>query len=99
MTEITKEQAWGDGGFIAVSAVRYALGRMTYVVEETADWVIANWDMLPLDSKNIIRRDIEKAFEKDELARVNFLNLKPLGADCDRKQWERVRVLWKKQEK
>ena len=99
MTELTKEQAWGDRGFIAVSAVRYALGRMTYVVEETADWVIANWAMLPERAKYIIQWGVEWELKRDDIARSRGLSHKPLGADCDRKQWERVRALWKTEEK
>lgn len=99
MTELTKEQAWGAGCFAVVSAVRYALGRMTYVVEETADWVIANWAMLPERVKYVIQRDVERVFVEDAIGRMKNTPHPVLGVDCDRKQWERVRALWKTQEK
>lgn len=58
-----------------VSAVRYALGRMTYIVELTVNYVLKDIDEDKLSDRclDVIREDITKA--------------KNLGMDCDRKQW------------
>lgn len=93
----------GHGGIMATCAVSYCLGRRTYIVAECADWLIAIWDQLPASARAIIKRDVERQFSIDDSARQgvalglppNMTNISyPLGADCDREQWERVRKLW-----
>ena len=42
-----------------------------------------------------IQRDIEEAFARDDADREAGREFKAMGHDCDRKQWERVRSLWK----
>ena len=46
--KITQAQAWGRDGLMAVSAVRYCLGRMTYITGDCADWLIGAWQELPV---------------------------------------------------
>ena len=86
-------------------AVRYCLGRRTYVTWECANWLISTWAQIPERAKAIIKRDIEEEFARDDRIRAMFpkggagsLNAQPtyypLGDDCDRKEWERVRKLW-----
>ena len=76
------------------AAVRYCIGRMTYIVSDCADWIIANWKDWPKNTQEIIKRDLEEAFKSDDEAREGGSKWKPLGWDCDRKEWERVRRLW-----
>lgn len=95
--QLTQEQAWGRGGLMAVAAFRYCLGRMTYIVGDCADWLIANWQNLPENVRKIIQRDTEEAFKRDDEDRENGSEFKALGHDCDRAAWERVRALWKDQ--
>ena len=61
-----------------VSAVRYALGRMTYIVKSTVDYVIKDINDGKLGEKAlwIIRNDIK--YEKN------------LGMECDKQEWERL---------
>lgn len=47
-----------DMEFLAISAVRYARGRATYVVEETCQWVIDHWDDLSDNTRAVIARDV-----------------------------------------
>lgn len=83
--------------WMIINAVRYATGRMTYAVLETCDWLVANWSNLPERVRQIIRQDLECEFRRDDMARADPYRAKmilPLGHDCDRAQWERVRRLW-----
>ena len=48
-----------DGEFLVISAVRYARGRATYVVQETCEWVINHWGELSDNTKAVIARDVE----------------------------------------
>lgn len=79
---------------MVIAAFRYCLGRMTYIVGDCASWLIKIWPYLSKETQNIIKRDLEEAFTRDDEARADGHEYKPLGADCDRFQWERVRKLW-----
>ena len=92
---LTKEQAWGFQGLMAIAAHRYCLGRMTSIVGRCADWLCTEWANLPANVRTIIRRDTEEEFARDDEARERGDTYKPLGHDCDRREWERVRALWK----
>ena len=66
---------------IIICAVRYALGRMSYVVEVVCQYVALK---KPVLSKNCIKcviRDIE-----EELQRYHDLG-KTLGMECDERSW------------
>jgi len=94
--ELTLKEAWGFNGLMASAAFRYCLGRQTYIVGACADWIISNWEKFPQNVKTLIEREVEEEFEKDDKERMHNANATwlPLGHDCDRKEWERVRGLW-----
>lgn len=60
---------------IIISAERYALGRMTYIVEITVNYILQEIedDKLSDSCLDVIREDINSA--------------KNLGMDCDKKLW------------
>ena len=97
MKKITIEQVWGSSRLMAVAAVRYCLGRRTYIVSDCQKWLCAIWDKLPEKAKDIIQRDVEEAFKRDDEDRANGKDyrVRTLGSDCDRRCWERVRKLWR----
>jgi hypothetical protein len=81
---------------IIVGATRYYLGRMTAAACVFAETLADNWDEIDEDSKSIIIRDIEGAFARDDEARAaGQTELLPLGMDCDRAAWDKVRAKWK----
>jgi hypothetical protein len=79
---------------------RYVLGRMTLAVCVWCNWAVANWDKIPNSEKAIIERELDEVFDMDDNARrtcrSDFL---PLGHDCDRQQWERVRAMYRNNQK
>lgn len=89
-----KRNPYGRDGLMALAAFRYCCGRMTYIVGDCADWLIEQWPSLPPSIKDTIQRDLEDEFRRDDEARIENREYKPLGHDCDRAQWERVRQLW-----
>lgn len=91
---MTQEKTYGRDGLMIIAAVRYCIGRMSYIVSDCADWIIANWNEWPEKVRNIVKRDIDDAFRQDDEAREFTSQYFPLGMDCDREQWERVRKLW-----
>ncbi|KQP02509.1 hypothetical protein [Pseudorhodoferax sp. Leaf265] len=87
--------AWTeDEGLLAVAAFRYSCGRMTYMPDVCAGWLIRHWHEFPQRVRTIVQRDLEEEFKRDDEARAEGREYKPLGHDCDRKTWERVRALW-----
>ena len=77
-----------------LGAFRYYCGRMTYAVSDFCDLLIKTWPAMPEKTKALIMRDLTEAFASDDEAREEGREWKPLGNDCDRRQWERVRKLW-----
>jgi len=79
--------------FLIIGAFRYSLGRQTYVVQETVEWLMAYWSEVSPKAQAVIRRDLEKAVKDDDMGRSLPIPYKPLGADCDRAEWVK---LWEK---
>ena len=77
-----------------LGAFRYYCGRKSYAVSSFCDLLIAQWPSLPERTRELIRRDLEEEFERDERARAEGRQFLPLGLDCDRDAWRRVRDLW-----
>lgn len=69
---------------ILVCAVRYALGRMTYIVSDVCRYVKSKKDSLSEHCRSIIIRDIEEA-----IGRYNDLG-RTCGMECDEKEWREL---------
>lgn len=86
--------------WLVIDAVRYAVGRTSVQPAVTSAWLIGVWDKLTPFVQSIIRRDLDEEFRRDDFARQLVRDGKreagcyPLGWDCDRYSWERVRELW-----
>ncbi|MCY1275356.1 hypothetical protein D9M69_470750 [compost metagenome] len=83
-----------DQHMLLIAATRYALGRQTYVVGDICDGLVRAWPLIPEQTRAVLRRDIEEAFQRDDEARAEGATCRALGMDCDRAQWERVRALF-----
>lgn len=90
----TQVGKWGRGELMVLAATRYCLGRQSYIVGDCADWLIEQWPNISENMRDLLRRDIEAEFRRDDEARNDGREYKPLGMDMDRKEWERVRELW-----
>lgn len=69
-----------------VAALRYYMGRSSYMVANFCDLLIKNWPELPSETKNNIRIDLEHSFLLQDQG--------ALGADAEIAEWSRVRKLW-----
>lgn len=94
MAKKTDYNPWGDNDLMVTAAFRYCLGRMTYIVGTCCDWIIRYWGDFRPETRQLIQRELEEAFRDDDEARADGADHKPLGWDCDRLEWERVRALW-----
>lgn len=77
-----------------IGAFRYYCGRMSYAVSWFCELLIRDWPLLPKHARDIIKRDLEEEFKRDDQLRVPG-QYSPLGMDMDRREWERVRELWR----
>lgn len=75
-----------------IGAFRYYCGRTTYAVQDFTDILIRQWFSLPKRCREIIQRDLSREFQLDDEARQTIGSHKPLGWQCDRDAWERVRI-------
>ena len=66
---------------ILICAVRYALGRMTYMVDEVCRYVTLKRDELSRVCINVIIQDI-----KEEMQRYHDVG-QALGMECDEGNW------------
>lgn len=78
---------------MVTAAFRYCLGRRTYIVGECANWLVQHWNEFRPQTRELIQRELAEAFVHDNKARHEGESFKPLGDDCDRAEWERVRRL------
>jgi hypothetical protein len=86
-----------DPHSLLIAATRYYVGRMTIGSCAFAQELASAWPEIPEDTKGIIRRDLERDFDRDDEARKRGDEFLPLGADCDRAGWELVRAAWSKE--
>ena len=84
----------GHDHLMVIAATRYCLGRMTYVVGDCTAWLIKLWPLLSDNTRNVLQRDIEEHFTRDDADREAGREHKALGWDCDRKEWEKDRRMW-----
>ena len=69
---------------ILICAVRYALGRMSYIVGDVAQYVYYKRKTLSKECIDIIIRDIEEEMERYHAAGYK------LGMDCDERTWKNL---------
>ena len=80
---------------LVMSATSYYLGRMTTLVETHCERLVKAWPTLSTGCQDYIRRVVETAFERDEAVKGGGeLQYRPLGMECDRECWRKVRALW-----
>lgn len=79
---------------LAINATRYAMGRMTYTVGETVEWLMANWGNLSPKAQTVIKRDLSEAMNKDTEQRMNadLTGEKPRWFELgmDRREWDKL---------
>jgi len=89
----TKFKCDVNGGIMVVAALRYALGRHTYVPVAIQDWISQHWDNLDSKTKTVVVRD---TFEHiyDENKPSSYRNSM---TDYDLSTWEKFGVdkYWK----
>jgi hypothetical protein len=75
-------------------AFRYFLGRMTAHTHCFIDGLVKAWDLLDEKDRDMIKRELEEEFRRDDNCRAQNSSYRPLGADMDRQAWEKVRNLY-----
>lgn len=70
---------------------RYFLGRRTIHACSFAKCLSKAWTHLDLPVQKLIMKELEEAFERDDVARSSNQDYRPLGDDIDREAWQTVR--------
>lgn len=76
---------------------RYFLGRMTIATGMFAGDLAKAWPYLAPNIQGLIKRELEEEFKRDDEARAEKRDWKPLGHDCDRAAWQKVRDAYSKE--
>lgn len=69
---------------VLICAVRYSLGRRTYMPELVTHWIMGNVPKLPAKTALIMLRDIN-----DQRRMGERIGKSTLGDNCDVKVWEK----------
>jgi hypothetical protein len=83
-----------NGSIMVMSALRYALGRHTYVPGAVQDWISDNWDSLDSNTKTVIVRDVcehlydEYKRESDSNASFGDYDTKTWGNFAVQRYWQ-----------
>ena len=73
------------------------MGRMTIATCCFADDLAKAWPLLDKRTQSLIRKELDEAFKKDDEMRAYpacASSYYPLGMDCDRAHWEKVRAAY-----
>lgn len=82
-----------ETGVIALCAVRYALGRRTYMPSLVADWLKRHWNCLTEQNQRSILRDVDDEFKRAE----ELEDFSTIGDPCDINTWRNLRDWMKEQ--
>lgn len=63
--------------FLVINALRYAMGRRTYITAMTAHWIQTNFDNLSIQTRGILLRDLTEFLSRES----------DLGDQCDIDAW------------
>jgi hypothetical protein len=77
-----------------LGSFRYHVGRQSSAVSDFCQALIQAWKTIPENCQNLIKRDLEEAFTRDDNDRASKSRVMALGDNCDRAEWEQVRKLW-----
>lgn len=82
--------------YMIMSTVDRALGSKTISAMSFVQDLARHWDSLPARVRHYIQRRVEEEFVADDAERAAGLTeFLPLGMDCDRAEWEKLRKRWR----
>lgn len=70
--------------FLAINATRYALGRMSYTVADTCEFLIHSLHTFPKETQEVVLRDIREEIERAERRGQT------VGMQMDHDEWKKV---------
>jgi hypothetical protein len=84
-----------NGSIMVMSALRYALGRHTYVPGSVQDWISLHWDSLDSNTKVVIVRDVFEHIYDEK--RSKYASASGAIGQYDLSTWEKFGIdkYWK----
>lgn len=55
-----------DNELILLCAVRYAMGRRSYIVSDAQRWAVERWETLGPQARTVLLRDLKEALEREK---------------------------------
>ena len=94
-TKKTKFNCDVNGSIMVVAALRYALGRHTYVPGAVQDWISLHWDSLDSNTKVVIVRDVFEHIYDEK--RSKYASASGAIGQYDLSTWEKFGIdkYWK----
>lgn len=84
--------------YMVMSTVDRCLGSKTIAAMLFVQEIDEAWERLPRHVRDYIQRVVEERFVIDDEERAAGLTeFLPLGMDCDRREWEKLRERWRVQ--
>lgn len=82
--------------YMIMSTIERCLGSKTIGAMFFVREVEASWDKLPAPVRDYIQRVVDESFAFDDEKRATGqMEWLPLGMDCDRAEWEKLRKRWR----
>jgi hypothetical protein len=78
-----------NGGIMVVAALRYSLGRMTYVPGAVQDWIKTYWDSFDSNTRFVIVRDVFE-YLYDDFKNGGKMQARFNGYDI--REWEKFAI-------
>lgn len=76
-----------DLNIMYVCAVRYSIGRMTYMPSLVTEFIMKHSDTLTVKGASIMIRDIEEERDRYVPESISSLGRTSLGMECDQRTW------------
>lgn len=85
-----------DFEYMIMSTVDRALGSRTIAAMTFVQDLERHWEAIPVRVRDYIQRVVEERFVIDDEKRAaGLMEFLPLGMDCDRREWEKLRARWR----
>lgn len=86
----------GGADSLVFWSFRYFLGRRSAAAVGFAEELAKAWPMVNDKIKGLISNELNEEFESDDIARSQWHDRLPLGDDCERAAWQKVRDAYSK---
>ncbi|MGE4043390.1 MAG: hypothetical protein AB7F35_00955 [Acetobacteraceae bacterium] len=89
MTSTNTDEIHTDEAAMAICAIRYCIGRMSYITSDGQRWA-RKYGRQSRHVRKVIIRDLQEAAETADRMRASGSEYSPLGMEMDERGWREV---------